>query len=179
MFRRRAQRILRRIARTDVSAMVQHANQLMSSRDYAGAADAFKELAQRAEEKFPHRAPFLFMEAGHAAILSGQTKIGVTHLRRGLTLFASQGRIHRMQAFGQRAIDELNARNLNAEADEISNLLSGNLPKEIPTQPPASKRPILPTHCPSCGAAVRANEIEWLDDVTAECDYCGSPIRGE
>ena len=61
MFRRRAQRILRRIARTDVSAMVQHANQLMSSRDYAGAADAFKELAQRAEEKFPHRAPFLFM----------------------------------------------------------------------------------------------------------------------
>ena len=181
MFRRRAQRILRRMGRSDdTPLMVQEANQLMASGDYAGAADAFKELAQQAEERFPHRAPFLFMEAGHAAILSGQTKIGVAHLRRGLTLFASQGRIHRMRAFGRRAIDELNAHNLIAEADEIANLLRGNLPKEAPIERPTiPRRPMLPTHCPSCGAAVRANEIEWTDEVTAECDYCGSPIRGE
>jgi hypothetical protein len=25
----------------------------------------------------------------------------------------------------------------------------------------------------------RPDEIEWLDEVTAECDYCGSPLRGE
>ena len=33
--------------------------------------------------------------------------------------------------------------------------------------------------CPSCGAAVRPDEVEWLDYVTAECAYCGSPVRGE
>jgi hypothetical protein len=77
-------------------------------------------------------------------------------------------------------MDELNALNLTAESDEIANLLSGNLPKETPGDRPTVRvRPILPTHCPSCGAGVRANEIEWLDDVTAECDYCGSPIRGD
>ena len=83
-------------------------------------------------------------------------RIGVAHLRRGLTIFASQGRIHRMRAFGQRAIDELKARNLNAEAEEIANLLNGNLPKEIPTATACSARgQRLPTHCPSCGAAVQ------------------------
>jgi hypothetical protein len=180
MFRRGAQRILRRMGRSDTSLIVQQANQLMASGDYEGAVDIFKELAQSAEERFPHRAPFLFMEAGHAAILSGQIKVGVAYLQRGLTLFASQGRIHRMRVFGRRAIDELNARNLTVEADEIVYLLRGNLPKEVPGEyPTVPRRPILPTHCPSCGAEVMANEIEWLDEVTAECDYCGSPIRGE
>ena len=179
MFRRRTQRILRRMGGSDVSPRVKQANQLMASGDYAGAADAFKELAQHAEEQFPHRAPFLFMEAGHAAILSGQSKLGVAHLRRGLTLFASQGRIHRMRAFGRRAIDELNAHDFIAEADEIANLLNNNLPKEtLSERPTVPRRQTLPTHCPSCGAGVRPNEIEWLDEATAECDYCGSPIRG-
>jgi hypothetical protein len=179
MFPRRGQRLLRRMARSDVSPMVQQANQLIAAGDYQGAADAFKELAQRAESRFPQRAPFLYMAAGNAAILSGQAKIGVAHFKHGLTLFASQGRIHRMRNFGRRAIDELNALNLTAEADEIANLLSGNMPKEISEErPTVPRRPTLPTHCPSCGAAVRPNEIDWLDEVTAECDYCGSPMRG-
>ena len=180
MFRRRAQRIFRGFGKPDVPPMLQRANQLMKAGDYAGAAIAFKELAERAEDRFPQRAPFLFMEAGHAAILSGETKAGVAHLRRGLTILASQGRIPRMRAFGQRAIEELQARGLNAEADEIASLLNANLPMGIPAETSApTKKHVLPTHCPSCGAAIRPDEVEWLDDVTAECDYCGSPVRGE
>ena len=178
MYRCRVGRLFRGIGKPDVPPMLQRANQLMAAGDYEAAASAFRELAQRAEERFPQRAPFLFMEAGRAAIFSGQTKDGVAHLRRGLTIFASQGRIHRMRIFGRRAIDELNAHYLTAEADEIANLLRGNLPKETPAdRPTVPRRPTLPTHCPSCGAAVRPNEIEWLDEFTAECDYCGSPIR--
>jgi hypothetical protein len=120
------------------------------------------------------------MEAGRAAILSGETRSGVADLRRGLTILASQGRFPRMQTFGQRAIEELKAHGLNAEAEEIASLLNSNLPKRIPAEASApAKKPVLPTHCPSCGAAVRPDEVEWLDDVTAECDYCGSPVRGE
>jgi hypothetical protein len=160
--------------------MLQRANQLMTAGDYAGAAVAYKELAQRAENRMGKRAPFLFIQAGRAAILGGQTKVGVADLRHGLTLFASQGRFPRMRAFGQLAMEELKARNLNAEAEEIAALLNANLPKGIPAEAPSpAKRPALPTHCPSCGAAVRPDEVEWLDDVTAECAYCGSPVRGE
>ena len=177
MFRRRGQRLLRGMGNPNVPPRLQRANQMTASGDYAGAADAFLELAQGAETRFPQRAPFLYMEAGRAAILSGKAKVGVAHIRRALTILASQGRIQRMQMFGQRAVNELQARKLNAEADEITALINVNMPQGTPPTPTPTKKPILPTHCPSCGGAVRPGEIEWLDEVTAECAYCGSPVR--
>ncbi|MBI5354417.1 MAG: hypothetical protein HZB50_17390 [Chloroflexi bacterium] len=177
MFRRRGQRAFRGLGNPNIPPMLQRANQLMASGDYAGAAQAYANLAQGAESRFPQRAPFLFMEAGRAAILSGQNKIGVAHVKHGLTLLASQGRIPRMMALGQRAVDQLKGLNLNAEADEIANLLNANPSTSFSAEPAITKKPILPTHCPSCGGAVRPDEVEWLDDVTAECAYCGSPVR--
>ena len=81
---------------------------MMVAGDYAGAADAFNQLAMGAETLFPRRAPFLFVEAGRAAILGGDAKSGVASLRRGLTLLASQGRLHRMQTLGQHVVDRIN-----------------------------------------------------------------------
>jgi hypothetical protein len=55
----------------------------------------------------------------------------------------------------------------------------------MPAEPPnireltPTKKPILPTHCPSCGAALRPDEVDLPDDITAECAYCGSPVREE
>jgi hypothetical protein len=180
MFGRRGGRQLRRgFGRRGAPPVLQHANQMMMDGDFAGAADSFKELAQGAENLFPQRAPILYLEAGRAAILGGDVKTGVAHLRRGLTLLASQGRFHRMRVLGQRAIEELRMRGLNAEAEEIESLLGANLPQELPAESKPIKRPVLPTHCPSCGGSIKPDEIEWLDEITAECDYCGSPLRGE
>jgi hypothetical protein len=178
MFGRRGGRQLRRMGRRGAPPVLSHANQMMMDGEYAEAADIFRELAQGAENLFPHRAPILYLEAGRAAILGGDVKTGVAHLRRGLTLLASQGRFHRMRTLGQRVVDELTARGLNAEAGEITSLLGSNLPKELPAEPAPAKRPVLPTHCPSCGGTVKSDEIEWIDEITAECDYCGSPLRG-
>jgi hypothetical protein len=159
--------------------VLQNANQMMMDGDYAGAAYVFNQLAQGAENLFPQRAPILHMEAGRAAILGGDVKAGVASLRLGLTLLASQGRHHRMRMLGQRAVEELNVRGLNAEAAEIASLLGASLPQELPAEPAPIKRPILPTHCPACGGVVNPNELEWIDDLTAECDYCGTPLRGK
>jgi len=180
MFRRRGQRMFGGTGQPDVPPMLQRANQLMAAGDYAGAAVAYKELAQRAENRFGKRAPFLFIQAGRAAVLNGKTKTGVADLRHGLTIFASQGRFPRMRAFGQLAIEDLKSRNLNAEAEEIASLLKASLPKGFSAEDSMpAKKPALPAHCPSCGAGVRPDEVEWLDGVTAECAYCGSPVRGE
>ncbi len=180
MFRRRAQRMIRRMTGQGVPPILLEANQMMENGDYANAAITFHKLAQGAEERFPQRVPFLYIEAGRAAILSGQVKAGVAHLRRGLTLLADQRRYSRMQVLGGRIVHELRERNLNAEAEEIENLLNGNLPQKVSVQTAApEKRPALPTHCPSCGAAVKPDEVEWLDEITAECSYCGSPVRSE
>ncbi|MBK8429743.1 MAG: hypothetical protein IPL27_29050 [Lewinellaceae bacterium] len=76
MFRRRAQRIIRRMERReDIPPALQQANQMMENGEYKNAAEAFHTLAKGAEERFPHRAPFLYIEAGRAAILGGETKL--------------------------------------------------------------------------------------------------------
>lgn len=180
MFPRRMSRAIRRMGRPNVLAMLQRANQLLASGNYAEATRAFEQLARGAEERFSERAPFLYLEAGHSAILDGQTAAGVAHLRRGLTLLASQGRYRRMLRLARHITDDLNARGLTNEANEIASLVDTNLPKQIPQEEitPAQK-PILPTHCPNCGGALRSDEVEWLDEITAECAYCGSPVRGE
>ena len=100
-------------------------------------------------------------------------------LKRGLELLSQRRLFLRLHRVRRRLINELRERGLDKEAAEIEAWmnspeasLSGTESQEIPV-----KRPVLPTHCPSCGAAVRPDEVEWLDEVTAECAYCGSPIR--
>jgi hypothetical protein len=153
---------------------------LLANGSYTEAANAFEELARWSEARFPERTPFFYLEAGQASLLDGQIKTGIVHLRRGLTLLATQGRFPRMHLLSHRILRDLNARGLVEEASEISSLLAANLPgQNLPEQASASRKPMLPTHCPHCGGALRAEEIEWLDEATAECSYCGSPVRGE
>lgn len=151
----------------------------MEEGEFSQAAAAFHNLAKKAEEHFPERAPFLYMEAGQAAIISGDNKKGVVHFRSALTLLGTQRRYQRLHKAGKRIVDELRERGLQAEADEVESVLRSNDPTPAKNEALESKRGRLPTHCPSCGAAARPNEIEWLDDATAACDYCGSPIRTE
>lgn len=159
---------------------LQHVRQLMDEGEYGEASHVFHGLAKGAEDPFPERAPFFYFEAGRAAILSGETRTGVAHFRSGLTLLGSQQRHQRVRRAGRHIVDELRERGLNAEADEIESVIGNNLPAQAENEGVNSEmRASLPDHCPSCGAAVRPDEVEWLDDDTAGCDYCGSPIRAE
>jgi hypothetical protein len=180
MFRRRgSMRRFRRDLARSVPPLLQQANQFLANGNYTQAANTFEQLARWSEARFPERTPFLYLEAGQASILDGQIKTGIAHFRRGLTLLATQGRFPRMHLLGQRVMRELNARGLKEEATEIAGLLAANLPQQISHEQVPIKKPILPTHCPNCGGSLRPDEIEWLDEVTAECSYCGSPVRGE
>jgi hypothetical protein len=40
------------------------------------------------------------------------------------------------------------------------------------------QRPLLPATCPACGGYMQVEEIKWLDQSTAQCPYCGKPVRG-
>jgi hypothetical protein len=182
MFRRRGSMrpFRRRFLSPDIPPLLQRANELMAIGNYAAAATAFEQLARGSEGRFPERTPFLFLEAGRAALLAGQTKTGVAHFRRGLTLLASQGRHTRMRILGRRLVDELSDRNLTEEAAEITDLIGANQPPEGLTNPETqTRKPLLPTHCPNCGGPIRPDEVEWLDEATAECAFCGSPVRGD
>ncbi len=173
-------RVFRRAFRLGAAPRVRRANQLLEQGDYAGAAAAYEELAGGAGR----RAPMLLIQAGRSRILAGETAQGMEQLKEGvLSLAARGGRWRRVLRIGERLAAELRGRGLETEAQELLDLLKRKMPvippKSEQTEPSerSRPRPLLPTHCPSCGAPVHSGEVDWTDNTTAECDFCGSPIR--
>jgi hypothetical protein len=185
MFRRRDRQIRRAMRRglfgpPEVPPALRRANALMTQGDYLEAAAAFEDLAARAEARGGPRAPLFHLQAGRMYVLAGQGQAGVPHIKRGLEQLAANGRYGKIHRFGQMAVQELTERGLTAEAQEIAAYLKMTLPAKPEEEEAVPERPpVLPTHCPSCGAPVRSDEVEWMDDVTAECLYCSSPLRAE
>jgi hypothetical protein len=154
---------------------------MLSEGHYAEAASAFEQLARAAEARGGPRAPVFYLQAGRSQVMAGQTAGGVENLERGLGLFAIRGQQFRVSNAGARVVIELNGRGLKKEAQQISDYLKELLPgfSETPAETAPANRPALATHCPGCGAPLRPDEVEWLDEATAECAFCGSPVRGE
>lgn len=179
--RRMFRRQIRKTLAQEVPPVLQEANFAFDKGEYGRAGELFEKIAETAAARGGPRAPIFYLQAGRARVLAGQARLGIPSLKRGLELFAQYGQVSRLQQAGARAISELNERGLTKEASEIETLLKALLTSAsfLPASPASGQRPVLPTHCPSCGAAVRPDEVEWLDDMTAECAYCGSPVRPE
>ena len=179
-FRRGA---MRQAMRQDVPPMLRRANELMANGNYPAAAEAFETLARAAEARKGPKAGQLFLQAGRARILAGQKDVGVGHLKHGLELMARMGMQGQLFMSGNRVVNDLNQAGMTAESQEIAAWLKTVLPAAPAGMGAAAsapaKKPVLPTHCPGCGGPVRADEVDWLDDVTAECNWCGNPVRAE
>jgi hypothetical protein len=160
----------------NVPPILQEANMAFEKGEFGRAAERYEKIARVADARGGPRAAMLLMQAGRARIFAGQASLGLRSLRRGLELLAESGQFMRLQQLGTRTIAELKERSLEDEATNIEILLGTLLPKDMVVEQPA-KRASLPTHCPSCGAPLRPDEVEWFEDATAECGYCGSPAR--
>jgi len=174
--RRMFRRHIRKSLAQDVPPILQEANFAFDKGEYGRAGELFEQIAQTAIARGGPRASLFYIQAGRARVLAGQTALGMPSLKRALELLAQQRRPLRLQRIVQRVISELKERGLEREAAEVESWLNNASPFAPATDAP-TKRPVLPTHCPSCGAAIRSDEVEWLDDTTAECAYCGSPLR--
>jgi hypothetical protein len=174
MFRRH----IRKTLAQDIPPVLQEANFAFDKGEYGRAGELFERIAEKAAARGGPRAPLFYLQAGRARILAGQTSLGMPSLKHGLELFAQRRQFPKLNQAATRVILELNEHGLEKEAAEIETWLKTVSPI-TPSFEPAPKRPVLPTHCPACGAGARPDEVEWLDEVTAECAYCGSPIRAE
>jgi hypothetical protein len=177
--RRRLNRPIRRLFGPGIPPLLIRANQSMNGGNYAEAASDLEQLALAAEGRRGPRAPLFHIQAGRARLLAGQPTAALEQLERGLGLLAVRGRLRRLGRLGPRLVGELRDRGYADEAQQLSKYLENLAPgieAESQSSAPA-KHPPLPTHCPGCGAPVRPDEIEWLDDTTGECAYCGSPLR--
>ena len=174
--RRMFRRQIRKSLAQDVPPILQEANYAFSKAEYGRSAELFEKIAQVADGRDGPRAPLFYLQAGRSRILAGQIALGMPSIKRGLELLAERRQFQRLHQFGNRTLDELNGLGLKKEAAEIGTWLKSVLPEVNPTETQV-KRPLLPTHCPACGAPLRPDEVEWLDDVTAGCGFCGSPVR--
>ncbi|HET6846150.1 MAG TPA: hypothetical protein VFH29_04910 [Anaerolineales bacterium] len=179
---RRAGRTMRGIGVGAIPPLLLRSNQLLLAGEYVGAAEGLEQLARAVEGRRSRRAAHLYLEAGRARILGGDVDAGVILLDRGLRLLAASGATIQLARASRRVVQELSARGLHDKADQIRRSLAdvGVSASDIAAMPvPETSRPILPVHCPGCGAPVHPDELEWLDEVTAECEYCGTPMRPE
>ena len=174
--RRTFRRHIRKTLAQEVPPILQEAIFAFDKGEYGRAGELFERLAETAASRGGPRAPIFYLKAGQSRILAGQTSLGIPSLKRGLVLLLEREQFSRLHNAGARVVLELTERGLSREASEIENWLKTVLPSQT-SFVTAAERPLLPSHCPSCGAGVRPDEVEWLDDVTAECAYCASPIR--
>lgn len=172
-------RPLRRAFSPDVPPLLRRANQALSVGNWLEAANSYEQLARAADARGGPRAPFFYIQAGRCKILSGRVVDGLQDIERGLGLFAMRGQLAKASNIGQRITYELNGRGLKAEAQRITDYLKEIVPGfgAPQVQPAEGRHPALPAHCPGCGAPLRPDEVEWQDDVTAVCEYCGSPVH--
>ena len=181
MFRRSPGRPLRGQLAGEVPPALRRANELMATGQNAEAAEIFEQFAKAAEARGGPRAPWLFLQAGRARVRAKQGPAAMALFRQSLTLFQTRGQPVQLANAGMQVMEILNRHGLKAEMVEIGAFLKTANPGGVPTAsaPAPQKRPLLPTTCPGCGGPIRSDEVEWVDDMTAECPYCGSAVRAE
>jgi hypothetical protein len=165
------------------------ANQLFQAGQFVPAAEKFEMLAHAARASNIPVAPRLFFQAARANWHAGNIPHGMDLLRIGLDLFVAAGAVRAIRQITPAAMNELQNLGHAQEAESLKGYLD-RIPGGEATIAAASEgkaepapveepRPTLPTHCGQCGAIIRSDEVEWIDRQTAECVYCGSPIRPE
>lgn len=161
------------------------ANRLAAEGNYDQAAGIYERLADTALERQIPRAPYLFLHAGRASFFAQKSHSGAALLRKGLSLFAEQGRWTELQRSGGRMINFLTMAGFADEALELQSWIEISFPK-LESDLMGSSPPItsvvdaeftLPTQCPYCGAPVDPREVEQIDEDAVECLYCGNILR--
>jgi hypothetical protein len=170
----------------DQLALLQQANRLMANGQAGTAAPLFAQLAAQMEAtKHSRRAANLHARAAHAFADSQAGQLALGQARSALNLFIANGMALRVPMFYSNITRKLNNHDMQNAAQALQQEYGGRLgtgparPALAASRAQARRRGSLPTSCPKCGAPVHGGEANWVDDNTAECDYCGALIRAE
>jgi hypothetical protein len=164
--------------------ILRNAHKMMESGNYEQAAITFSKLGEGALARgMNSRAPYLFLQAGRAYSMMKDYDNGKVSLLRGLSILANNEQWNQVYKFCDQFAQELESQGQDKLAQEINDWRDSVLPEEfIPLSKPGQSLKkttfTLPPKCPYCGANVSPVEIEWLDEKSAYCMYCGSVIQG-
>jgi hypothetical protein len=171
-------------------ALLQQANQLMANGNAGQAAPLFAQLAAQMEtSNHPRRAANLHARAAHAFADSQAGQLALVQARSALNLFISNGMGLRAPTFFSNITRKMGNHGMQIAASSLQQEYAGRLRAgplmrrrqggPAGAAPAAPAHGTLPTSCPKCGAPVHGGEANWVDNNTAECDYCGALLRAE
>jgi tetratricopeptide (TPR) repeat protein len=160
------------------------AERLLQRGDYARAAAAFDELALEAQRAgMPVRAGDLYLQAARCHVQAGAIERADEDALHALSFFLATGRPQRVRRLLPRMLAVLEQHGRHEEAQDLrqkAERLLGPLPARGPGPGSAGARLRgLPGKCPSCGAPLKPDQVNWLGPQSAECPYCGSVVKGE
>ena len=124
----------------------------------------------------PQRAANLHAQAALAFAQSHDEAPALMQARAALNLFVQFRMFERASVFHADITRELTQRGMKDAADTLTNEFASRIVSP-PTHASPHAAAHLPTSCPQCGAPIRSNEVHWIDDNTAECNYCSASIR--
>ena len=177
MFRRRLAMQKDVLSASQIEVLAK-ANQLAANNNAADAAPLYAELARELDVPHPRRAANLHARAAHAYADAGNEQLALAQARAALTMFIQYRMINRTPVFFANITRKFNNKGMKNSASALQNEFGNRVgPMPPSTGSRSAKRGVLPTNCPKCGAPIHSDEATWIDDLTAECDYCGAAIR--
>lgn len=177
MFRRMGRRLIRRTLNPGDFGDFFNARRLQEAGQPEQAALAFMQLAQQKAGRRPRQCANLHAQAAHAWLDAGVEPRALNQARTAMQMFSQLGMRRRAAEFRQRFAGHL--RQKNASAAEVFENEFGIPAMEQPVSQVNAQRGRLPAECPKCGAPVSSDEVEWMDDFSAECDFCGATLQVE
>jgi len=157
------------------------ANRLVANGQPGQAAILFAQVAGEMEAtNHPRRAANLHAQAAHAYADSRNEQAALIQARAALTLFIQNQMARRTPVFYTNITRKFTNHGMPDAAAALAKEFGSRIgPMPAPVTPASGQRGRLPTNCTKCGAPIHADEANWVDADTVECDYCGSSIREE
>lgn len=159
--------------------LLREAHRMFSLERYPEAAQLFAQLADGAARLgMPVRAGHLALFATRAYLAAGDAPNALTRARQGLRLLLDAGREPQARQAFTPIIAEMRAHDRHTEANALLSEFA-ELQSAHDEAVEATPRGRLPAKCPNCGGPLRPDEVDWVDETSAECAYCGGVVKAE
>lgn len=178
MFRRpRRQLPPRLLVANDAINDVSRANQLMASGQPQQAAVLLMQLAAQMQTiGRPRQTANLHAQAAHAWLSAGVEQRAMNQAGQAMQMFARLGMVQRAQEFKTNFSRRLQEAGFESSAESI-NRAYDTVVAVVDSHPALAKRGALPSACPHCGAPLRSDEVDWIDEQSAECGFCSGVVQ--
>ncbi len=180
MFRRPARRAVRLMTRNAINQNeFFRANQLFQLGQFENAALEFIQLAHRMERTGkPRQAANLHAQAALAWAKAGIEPRAMNQANIAFSQFTLLGMKQRITEFKTQLDQALHPESI-LKNDAVRDEPRKTAQTAAVFPPIINQRGKLPAVCSQCGAPVRSDEVEWIDDASAECDFCGAVLQAE